>query len=223
MMINGKVSAKKMICKCNAISGKCKWKNEKNKKISTASFQKWKCAAVTSTLAITSTTTLTASPITDVPNTSSSVTSEPDTTASTTITTTQSATTSSALTTIPAFSPIPSDYDFVETSFGYIFYKSFNPASRSEARQTCENENSTLPIPRSAEENNIYIQLASYEINWLGMSDSKEEGVWKADDGKDVIWFNWREGEPKGNCRNSVDFFSQFSTREFTRGSTPQK
>ena len=197
MMINGKVSAKKIICKCNANSGKCKWKNEKNKKISTASFQKWKCAAVTSTLAMTSNTTLTASPITDVPNTSASVTSEPDTTACTTITTTQSTTKSSALTTVSGvLSPILSDYDFVETSFGYIFYKSFNPASRSEARQTCENDNTTLPIPRSAEENNIYIQLASYEINWLGMSDSQEEGVWKADDETDIIWFNWRQGEP---------------------------
>ena len=40
--VNGKdgVTKKKLICKCGK---KCKWKNEKNKKISTATYQKWKC------------------------------------------------------------------------------------------------------------------------------------------------------------------------------------
>ena len=42
MTVNGKdgVTKKKLICKCGS---KCKWKNEKNKKISTATYQKWKC------------------------------------------------------------------------------------------------------------------------------------------------------------------------------------
>ena len=42
MTVNGKdgVIKKKLICKCGS---KCKWKNEKNKKISKASYQKWKC------------------------------------------------------------------------------------------------------------------------------------------------------------------------------------
>ena len=41
MTVNGKVgvSFKKLICKCGS---KCKWKNEKNKKISRAVYQKWK-------------------------------------------------------------------------------------------------------------------------------------------------------------------------------------
>ena len=43
-MINGKKGAtkKKLLCKCGA-SGKCKWKNEKNKKINKLTYQKWKC------------------------------------------------------------------------------------------------------------------------------------------------------------------------------------
>ena len=41
MTVNGKdgVSFKKLTCKCGS---KCKWKNEKNKKISKATYQKWK-------------------------------------------------------------------------------------------------------------------------------------------------------------------------------------
>ena len=43
-LINGKKDAvkKKLICKCGK-SGKCKWKNEKNKKINKMIYQKWKC------------------------------------------------------------------------------------------------------------------------------------------------------------------------------------
>ena len=43
-LINGKKDAvkKKLICKCGK-SGKCKWKNEKNKKINKMTYQKWKC------------------------------------------------------------------------------------------------------------------------------------------------------------------------------------
>ena len=42
MTVNGKdgVTKKKLICKCGS---KCKWKNEKNKKVSKATYQKWKC------------------------------------------------------------------------------------------------------------------------------------------------------------------------------------
>ena len=42
MTVNGKdgVTKKKLICKCGS---KCKWKNEKNKKINKATYQKWKC------------------------------------------------------------------------------------------------------------------------------------------------------------------------------------
>ena len=45
-LINGKKGAtkKKLLCKCGA-SGKCKWKNEKNKKINKLTYQKWKCVA----------------------------------------------------------------------------------------------------------------------------------------------------------------------------------
>merc|ERR1712176_1243381 len=43
--VNGKegVDKKKLFCKCNKKSGKCKWKNEANKKVSKAKYQKWKC------------------------------------------------------------------------------------------------------------------------------------------------------------------------------------
>ena len=42
MTVNGKdgVTKKKLICKCGS---KCIWKNEKNKKISKATYQKQKC------------------------------------------------------------------------------------------------------------------------------------------------------------------------------------
>ena len=42
MTVNGKdgVTKKKLICKCGS---KCKWKNEKNKKISRATYQGWTC------------------------------------------------------------------------------------------------------------------------------------------------------------------------------------
>ena len=45
-LINGKKDAikKKLICKCGK-SGKCKWKNDKNKKINKLTYQKWKCVA----------------------------------------------------------------------------------------------------------------------------------------------------------------------------------
>jgi len=43
--VNGKegVDKKKLFCKCNKKSGKCKWKSETNKKVSKAKYQKWKC------------------------------------------------------------------------------------------------------------------------------------------------------------------------------------
>ena len=42
--VNGKegVDKKKLFCKCNKKSGKCKWKNEANKKVSKDSFLIWK-------------------------------------------------------------------------------------------------------------------------------------------------------------------------------------
>ena len=41
--VNGKegVDKKKLFCKCNKKSGKCKWKNEANKKVSKDSFLIW--------------------------------------------------------------------------------------------------------------------------------------------------------------------------------------
>jgi uncharacterized protein YkwD len=39
----GKKSVKKLTCKCSQKTGKCKWKNEKNKKITKVTYQKYKC------------------------------------------------------------------------------------------------------------------------------------------------------------------------------------
>ena len=63
----------------------------------------------------------------------------------------------------------------------------------------CQQHGGMLPEPRSQQENDFLDELGS-SMFLLGMNDIVTEGVWRWDsDVSDVIFQNWRPGQPDDN------------------------
>ena len=90
---------------------------------------------------------------------------------------------------------MPSDYNYAETSFGGVFHKHFGTGTRQEAKAFCDNDGTSLPIPRNLDENRWYGENLHGDSKWLGVSET-DPGVWKADDDTDIEWTFWRPNHP---------------------------
>lgn len=107
---------------------------------------------------------------------------------------------------------LSSDYAFVFTSWGSFFYKYHGDqtkVNKKKAEEICENENSYLPVPLSAEENKFlltlgmrhnWLALQIHKPIWLGITETADQ-QWVTDHGDGVNWFNWNKDEPKNEVR----------------------
>ena len=95
---------------------------------------------------------------------------------------------------------VPTDYTFVENSWGNSFYKIYNThMNYDDAKAQCESDGTFLAIPRSQAENDfisdLILQEGIYQI-WIGINDIKQEGLFVGVDGSEISWTNWNHGEP---------------------------
>ena len=80
--------------------------------------------------------------------------------------------------------------------------------TKSEAIQQCKNDDASLPVPRSDEENEFFynLQVHNYVVNnyggWIGINDEAEEDNWVTDNGEELIWFSWAPDEQPGGSKN---------------------
>lgn len=107
---------------------------------------------------------------------------------------------------------LSSDYEFVFTTWGSFFYKYHGDqlyVNKKMAEEICENENSFLPVPLTAEENQFLLTLGmrhnwlAVQIHrkiWLGITETADK-QWLTVQGNSVKWFNWSEDEPKNDVR----------------------
>ena len=107
---------------------------------------------------------------------------------------------------------LPSDYLFVENSWGNFFHKIYNTyRNYGDAKAQCESDGAFLAIPRSQAENDFLTGLLPNTYIWIGINDIEEEGNFVAVDGRDISWTNWGTGEPNGDANeNAVEIRTNF-------------
>ena len=102
---------------------------------------------------------------------------------------------------------MPSDYTFVENSWGNSFYKVYSDSRQTYAgaKGQCESDGAFLAIPRSQAENDFLMSNEVWpngwgrESIWIGIDDIAEEGSFVAVDGSEISWTNWATDEPKSD------------------------
>ncbi|PIK48587.1 putative alpha-N-acetylgalactosamine-specific lectin-like [Apostichopus japonicus] len=75
----------------------------------------------------------------------------------------------------------------------------------SEAVDRCHNSSNNghlVHIDNEEENTEVYAILyeanRGYEYIWIGIHDSEKEGVWTYEDGSNLTYVNWGNGEPTG-------------------------
>lgn len=97
---------------------------------------------------------------------------------------------------------LPDDYTYENQSFGSFFYKFYDRMDWNSAKTTCEGDGASLLVPRSIEENNFFAFLIeTHEEMWLGINDIEIEGEFVDNDGKNITFQNWNDGEPNDYMR----------------------
>ena len=107
--------------------------------------------------------------------------------------------------------PKPEDYNLdagfiyhqLPTTKGMFYYKEHFEGDRISAKQTCQNLNSNLPIPKNWQQNNFFSNFFDPPF-WLGISrDLGDDGNiynnFRGDDGYIFLsyrWKGWADGEP---------------------------
>ena len=72
----------------------------------------------------------------------------------------------------------------------------------NSAKNTCEGDGAALLVPHSIEENNFFaFLLETREEVWLGINDIDIEGEFVDNDGKNITFQNWNDGEPNDYMR----------------------
>jgi len=81
------------------------------------------------------------------------------------------------------------------------------------AREWCEAQNSTLPIIKSAEENQRVAAVAMGHEIWLGGAENHYGGGWLWADGSSFSYTNWASGQPNNwpNGDGPEDFLQMWS------------
>ena len=98
---------------------------------------------------------------------------------------------------------MPSDYTFVENSWGNSFYKFYNTRlNYDDAKAQCESDGSFMAFPRSQKENQFLQDVLPNEwpySTWIGINDIDQEGTFVGPDGNEISWTNWDGSEPNGH------------------------
>ena len=97
---------------------------------------------------------------------------------------------------------MPSDYIFVENSWGSSFYKVYDREDYSGAKGQCESDGTSLAIPTSQAENEFLMSQTVWELSghyrediWIGTNDIQQEGSFVADDDGEISWTGWGTDE----------------------------
>ena len=106
--------------------------------------------------------------------------------------------------------PKPEDYNLnvgfiyhqLPTTKGMFYYKEHFEGDRISAKQTCQNLNSNLPIPKNWRQNNFFSNFFDPPF-WLGITDRNSEGDFYGDDGYSINWSRWKSGEPNGHGKEN--------------------
>lgn len=112
---------------------------------------------------------------------------------------------------------ISTDFDNIGMGiFNNHVYVAFNDTSIDsweKAEEYCESLGGHLATITSAEENDYVYNLlkTNYDSAYIGLTDSKEEGVWEWVTGEPVEYTNWADGEP--NNERGIENYAMFYYR----------
>ncbi|KAM4677947.1 CD209 antigen-like protein C isoform 2-T2 [Discoglossus pictus] len=95
------------------------------------------------------------------------------------------------------------DHDWVSFG-GSCYYFSYTKANWNTSRYFCLEKKSDLAVINSEEEQSFLQAKKIYQDYWIGLSDTKSEGVWKWVDGTDyeTSYKYWNFGEPNDHANN---------------------
>ena len=87
-----------------------------------------------------------------------------------------------------------------------LFYNKLSP---TESRRLCGNLNGKLPLPTTDQDLEL-MKAAMAQINyiWLPITWSSALNTWISDDGQEVAYLPWDEGQPNGDGTQSCVVFS---------------
>lgn len=87
----------------------------------------------------------------------------------------------------------------------YYFYKTSTAITWKQAKKACEKRGGHLVTITSKKENDFLINYLSsfdaYQI-WIGLTDEKQEGVWRWVTGEKYKYSNWCDGQPDNYYSN---------------------
>ena len=90
--------------------------------------------------------------------------------------------------------------EYWEKINGHAYHFDNEKKSHSEAKATCQSIGGKLFEPKSEKDYNevgVLAETKGIGKFWLGIHDISNEGKFTYDsDGKDLVWTNWRQGEP---------------------------
>ena len=99
-----------------------------------------------------------------------------------------------------------SGWDITNIGDRYICLQSMGTATWTEAANTCNGLNSTLPLPlNSQEDTDLYNSVTSvYGLTstWIDGTDQATEGDWRDSNNNELTFFNWRSDQPDNNGGN---------------------
>ena len=127
---------------------------------------------------------------------------------------------------------LPSDYDFVLTSWGSFFFKYYGNETKvglMDAHNLCRNENASLPIPMSEKENQFLLTLGM-RYNWLAVQVQRKIWLgivtvnqeWRTLDGNIVNWFNWAKDKPSNGLNETLGVALNYDRKWYDRTSSQQ-
>ena len=99
-------------------------------------------------------------------------------------------------------------YSTVYKGTTYILYDGSMPYA--DAKEFCKKIGGHLVKITSQEENDVVAGLITTfgHISWINGTDEIEEGTWCFDDGEEMPYFNWDEGEPNSHQGNDQDYLA---------------
>ena len=100
----------------------------------------------------------------------------------------------------PDYYNLTDDYILQMKSWGDFFYKIYETKRNfTDAQDQCKSYGAYLAYPRSEEENTFINDLTQNQTFWIGINDIDIEGNYVTDDGRDLVFQKWRDGQPNND------------------------